>query len=313
MEADGLSGAMMTLRQMEVFHAVMVTGSVTGAARLLNLTQPAVSTVLKHCESRLRVKLFVRVAGRLQPTAEANAVFPDVVEIFSRLDAVARLTQDLIGGRLGTLSIAAAFPVANGHLAEAVASFIADRPGLRVALQSLVSPQVLDRVINREVELGVAHEPVISPAVQTEVLFTSSIACVVPEGHVLAERDEVDIRDLRHYPLVTYMPGNQWRPFIDRALSEAGVVPDIVAHFDLSITGTMLARFGAGVALAEPNLVSSAKISGVVARPFRPRIETKALLVRPKLTPLSPTAEDFVAHLKRSIRMAGQKFGPAAS
>src|SRR3546814_19395704 len=116
------------------------------------------------------MKLFVRVAGRLQPTAEAEAVFPQAASIFGRLDAVSRLTQDLVGGRLGTLSIAAAFPIANGYLAKALASFVSSRPNLRATLQSLTSPQVLDRVINREPELGVAHEPVIPPAVPTEVL-----------------------------------------------------------------------------------------------------------------------------------------------
>src|SRR5271168_4150847 len=48
----------MNLRHMEVFHAIMRTGSVTGAARALNVTQPAVSAVLKHCETQLKMKLF---------------------------------------------------------------------------------------------------------------------------------------------------------------------------------------------------------------------------------------------------------------
>ena len=67
----------------------------------------------------------------------------------AKVDAVNALTQDLVGGRLGSLSIAASFPIANGYLAKAVATFIADRPKVRVALQSLTSPQVLDRVVNR--------------------------------------------------------------------------------------------------------------------------------------------------------------------
>ena len=117
----------MNLRHMEVFHAIMRTGSVTGAARALNVTQPAVSAILKHCEGQLRMKLFARVSGRLQPTAEAKAIFPEVDAIFGRVDAVNALTQDLVGGRLGTLSIAAAFPIANGYLAKAVATFVAER------------------------------------------------------------------------------------------------------------------------------------------------------------------------------------------
>src|SRR3546814_102081 len=292
----------MNLRQMEVFHAIMVTGSITGAARLLNVTQPAVRTVLKHCESQLKMKLFVRVAGRLQPTAEAEAVFPQAASIFGRLDAVSRLTQDLVGGRLGTLSIAAAFPIANGYLAKALASFVSSRPNLRATLQSLTSPQVLDRVINREAELGVAHEPIISSAVQTEVLVKTGISCVMPQDHPLAAREEVDIRELVDYPLITYLPHIQWRPFIDRALSEAGIAPTISVQVSLSITAIMLARYGAGVALAEPLLVASMKLPGLVVRPLSPRIEAKTFLVRLKSAPPSPAIDQFIVHLKETIR-----------
>jgi len=51
----------------------MRTGSVTAAARMLNVTQPAVSAMLKHLESRLAMKLFERSGGRLLPTPEAQA------------------------------------------------------------------------------------------------------------------------------------------------------------------------------------------------------------------------------------------------
>ena len=86
---------MINLRQVEVFYAVMRAGSVTEAARVLNVTQPAVSAALKQFEARLKMKLFDRVGGRLQPTPEARALLPDVAEIFGRLCAVERFSQDL--------------------------------------------------------------------------------------------------------------------------------------------------------------------------------------------------------------------------
>src|ERR1700759_5803190 len=200
------ASAPMNLRHMEVFHAIMRTGSVTGAARALNVTQPAVSAILKHCESQLRMKLFARVSGRLQPTAEAKAVFPEVDAVFGCVDAANALTQDLVGGRLGTLAIAAAFPIANGYLAKAVATFVAERPNVRVALQSLTSPQVLDRVVHREVELGIAYEPVVSSEVETRVLMRTGIPCVMAAAHPLARRKEVAVKDLEPYFIITYLP-----------------------------------------------------------------------------------------------------------
>src|SRR3546814_11976227 len=100
----------------------------------------------------------------------------------------------------------------------------------------------------------------------------------MPQDHPLAAREEVDIRELVDYPLITYLPHIQWRPFIDRALSEAGIAPTISVQVSLSITAIMLARYGAGVALAEPPLVASMTLPGLVVRPLSPRSEAKIFL-----------------------------------
>ncbi|MFC7398540.1 LysR family transcriptional regulator [Chelatococcus sp. GCM10030263] len=292
---------MMNLRQMEVFYAIMRSGSVSGAARMLNVTQPAVSAILKHCESQLKMRLFVRVAGRLQPTPEAAAIFPDVAAVFNRLDAIKRLTQDLVGGRLGTLSVAAAFPIANGALAKAAANFLGTYPHMRIALQSLTSREVLDRVINREVELGAAYEPVVSPEVQTETLATASIACVLRADHPLAQQETIGIRDLEPYPLLTYRrDANLWFA-IERAFSQAGVAPRIAVRFGVSLTGMMLAHFGAGIAIVEPFLLEDLKIPDMVARPLVPAVELRTVLIRHRSAPRSVVMEDFIAHLKKTI------------
>jgi len=291
---------MMNLRQMEVFHAVMRSGSVSGAARMLNVTQPAVSSILQHCESQLKMKLFVRVAGRLQPTPEANAIFPDVAAIFGRLDAIRRLTKDLVGGRLGTLSVAAAFPIANGIMARAAAAFLDQQPHVRIALQSLTSRQVLDRVVNREVELGAAYELAVTPEVQAETLATANVACILPEDHPLALRPSILLRDLEPYPLLTYRADSQLWVGIDRAFSRAGIVPNIAVRFGMSLTGMMLARFGAGIALVEPFLLEDMRIPGLVARPLTPPVELRTVLIRHRSAPRSDVMEAFIAQLRQT-------------
>lgn len=288
----------MNLRQLEVFHAIMRTGSVTGAARLLNVTQPSVSTVLKHCESQLRFRLFHRVGGRLQPTPEAEAILPDIEAIFVRLGAVERLMQDLAGGWLGTLSVAGAFPIANGYLAKAVAGFLAKRPNVRVALESLTSPQVVERVGARVVQLGIVHEPMSSAAVEAEPLVRGCIACVLPIAHPLARQETIAVHDLADQPIVTYTPQNLFRVHVDRALEAAGIEPRIMAQVTVSLTGIMLARHGTGLALVEPSMLEAMPFAGLVARPLSPAITFDTLLLRPRGIPRSALSEQFVLHLR---------------
>lgn len=295
------ASAMLSLKHIEVFHAIMRTGSITGAAQMLNVTQPAVSSTLKNFESRLRMQLFERVRGRLQPTPEAHALLPDILGIFERLSTLERLTRDLAGGRLGTLSIAATSPIANGYLAQAVAAFSRQRPEVRVALHSLASPVVIDRVVNREVDLGIAFEPVEHGALDVEVLTEASIACVLLDSHPLASQEAITLADLAPYKIITYLPQGMLRPHVDRALAAAGLTPRIGIEVGLSITGMMLAFHGAGVALVEPSLLPGMPLPGLVARPLAPRVELRSLLLRPRMAPASRVVSDFVALLQRTV------------
>jgi DNA-binding transcriptional LysR family regulator len=289
------------LRHIEVFYAVMRAGSVTEAARILHVTQPAVSVALKQLESRLRMKLFDRAGGRLQPTPEAKALLPDVAEIFGRIGAVERFSQDLAGGARGVLSIAATPPLCDGFVAKAVATFVAKRPGVKVSLQALASPVVLDRVINRELDLGVVYEPVVSSAVRTEEVTRVALGCVLPAKHPLAKRASIRIRDLAAYPIVTYLPQALLRPSVDRALSGKASTLRIPVETGTSATAIMLAVHGAGIALIETALFAAHPIPGFVMRPVEPRIELKSLMLRPRQGASSKVLEDFIVHLKATF------------
>lgn len=296
---------MMSLRQMEVFHAIMRTGSVTAAARHLNVTQPAISAVLKHCESELGLTLFERVGGRLKPTAEAHALFPDVAGIFGRLAEVQSRMADLSAGQEGRLDVAGAFPITNGYLAQAVGRFVAARPKVHVDLHSLTSPQVVDRVVGREAELGLVYGPVANSEIETELLMRSAIACVMREDHPLAGRKLVRIEDLAAHTVITYLPQAVLRGRIDAALQEAGVTLDLKVQVGISITGIVLALHGAGMALVEPYLVRAMGISGLVAHPLSPEIGIDTLLVRHRSTPPSRLALEFIACLRETVKHFG--------
>lgn len=246
----------------------------------------------------MRMKLFERAGGRLRPTPEAEALMPDVAEIFGRIGALERMSQDLAAGARGAFSIAATPPLCDGFVAKAVATFVAMRPGVKVSLHSMPTPLVLDRVLNREVDLGVSYEPVVSAAVDMEEVMRAPIGCVMPARHPLAKRRTIRIRDLQPYPVVTYLPQALLRPYIDRALSDKKTALRITVETSLSSTGLVLAWHGAGITLMETALFAARPLPGFVARPLEPRVELKGLLLRPRGAHASLVLTDFIAHLK---------------
>ena len=88
----------MRLRHIEVFRAVMLTGSASAAARLLSVSQPVVSRVLQHAELGLGFALFERARGRLLPTAEARALFAQVQRAWGEIERVEALAANLRRG-----------------------------------------------------------------------------------------------------------------------------------------------------------------------------------------------------------------------
>jgi DNA-binding transcriptional LysR family regulator len=96
----------MRIRQIEAFHAIYVNGSISGAARALNVSQPSLTKVLKHAEDQLGFALFRRIKGRLVPTDEAHVLFREVNEVHERLASLRKTARNLRSGGGGHLSVA---------------------------------------------------------------------------------------------------------------------------------------------------------------------------------------------------------------
>ena len=83
------------LRHIEIFHAVMTTGNLTEAARMLHTSQPTVSRELARFEKVLGLKLFERTRGRLQPTVQGLRLFEEVQRSWYGLDRIVSAAESL--------------------------------------------------------------------------------------------------------------------------------------------------------------------------------------------------------------------------
>ncbi|MEQ8204527.1 MAG: LysR family transcriptional regulator [Woeseia sp.] len=148
---------MMNLRHIEIFHAVYQTGSVSAAARLLHVSQPSVSKVLRHAESRIGLPLFRRVKGRLVPTEEAHVIYREAQELYQRYESLRETTANLKHGD-GSLRLAV-LPSLGLDVAPSAVAMLHDlEPAVSLDIQTLHNKDILKSLYERRCDLAIGFD-----------------------------------------------------------------------------------------------------------------------------------------------------------
>jgi len=295
----------MNLRQMEIFKAVMETGTVTGAAERLMVSQPAVTKQLRRFEQELRFPIFERVSGRLVPTAEARALYDQVERVYAGVDQIARFAEDLREARRGRLVVAALPILSNRWLPGLLSRFLAERPDVAASIATRRSMEVLEWVAAHQVDLGIAMMGADRPGVVQEHLMQLEIVCAVPRGHRLAEHEVVEASDLHEESCIWLSSFDRSPTVIDRFVEDAHVLPKSRVEVFMASMACTFVEEGIGVALVDVLTAHENASERVVVRPLRPRVAFDITLLRPAHAPRSKLTDAFVAELKRHAAESG--------
>jgi DNA-binding transcriptional LysR family regulator len=278
-------------RQVEAFRAVMLTGSMTAAAEMLCITQPAVSRLIRDFETELGLMLFDRRGPQIVATADAITLFDEVERSFVGLARIAELAKAIKGNLAGSLRIAAMPVLMGSALPRFVASFLKPRPNIRISLIGHNSLQVVEAVMAGQVELGFADAPLEAPALDV-TLFSTSAVVVLPAGHRLAQARRICAADLEGERMVSPSDGTLFRFRVDAALAD--VRYDIAAEASLSLTICQLVAGGLGVSIVSPYAAEEFRDRGLAIVPFVPFLETGFVALRSRQRPLAALGSTFL-------------------
>jgi DNA-binding transcriptional LysR family regulator len=288
----------MNVRHLEIVYAVMHARSVSEAARVLQISQPAVTKSLRLAEEAMGLVLFRRVRGRLFPSPEAETLLPQIVRLRSDLDAISTLVQQLRDGQSGSIVVASVASLAHSFLPLAVARLHRERPNVHVEVSTLPSKQVVEYVADNHADLGIIHDPTISPHVESEELCKMEAVCVVPRQHRFAKKRVVNARELGGATLISFREDTTTGWLVRRALREAGAQREIGIVINQSLDAIRLVEQGVGLAIIDPAILIGNPTPAVAAIPFRPVIPMRPRIIRSRERPRSP----IVAHFIRVLR-----------
>lgn len=292
---------MMRLRQIEVFHAVYFNGSISAAARALNVSQPSVSKVLRHTEDQLGITLFMLVRGRLVPTDEAHALFREVDEVFHRISSLQQTARNLRGSGGGHLRLGVVPSLGLEVAPRAISAFRKEHPEVTFDIQTLHHQDMIQALYERECDLAIGYDPPPHPRMATRRLATAELLLVSPRGTFAGEADRVPLAALESHDLVGVAASGPVGDIASAAFERAGVLPREVVSVGTYYVAAALARFGGGVALVDEFTAWANRSDSVDIRGLDPRLSFGVVVAWLEDRPLSVLAERFVTMISDLI------------
>jgi DNA-binding transcriptional LysR family regulator len=280
----------MRLRQIEVFRAVMLAGSVSEAARMLHVSQPVVSRVLRHAEAGLGFALFERSRGRLAPTPEAHALFAQVQRAWGEIERIDALSANLRRGASGLLRVAATPSLATSVLPAALAAMRAAHPGVECDLWASHTHEIAAHLLAYEVDVGIAIEPPAQVALTATPLACGEMVLVAPRAWVREVLRPGERGWLAGRPFVALAEATPLGERLAARLEQAGWRPQRALRVQTYALAGLLVEQGLGYAFVDGFTAASLAPERVVVLRLAPPIAFELHLLRNAGTPPSVLA-----------------------
>ncbi|ODP36967.1 LysR family transcriptional regulator [Sphingomonas turrisvirgatae] len=260
----------MNLRHIEIFHAVYTNGSVSGAARALNISQPSVSKALRHAESLLGFPLFERAQGRLIPTEDAHTLFVEVAQIQERVHALREGARNLRRGTGTVLRISALPSLALGVLPEAVARFRLRHTDVRFDLQTVHHDDLVRKLYERETDIALAYEVPHHAPIGSHVLGEGRLAALYREQDIPDAPAHLTLADLRHHPFISVAASGPIGHLLVQEQQRLDMELDDAVSARTFYIATALVRSGVGLTVVDSFTAQASLAPGLATRPLSP-------------------------------------------
>ncbi len=251
----------MRLTQLRSFHAVARAGGFTGAAKLLHVSQPTVTTQVRFLEETYGVELFHRRGRTVRLTALGEQLFEIAKQIFSLEGDAIHLLQDSGELRSGHLRVGAVGPF---HVTEMLAKFNQRYPTMQVSVRIGNSEEVLRGLLDYQTDVAVLAQFTDDPRFFAVPYSRHPVVVFVHRDHRFARRKEIRIEELKSERLIMREAGSTTRKALENALKRARVKANVVMEIGSreTLREAVAKRLGVG-AVSEVEYVGDPRLSKV--------------------------------------------------
>lgn len=303
----------MNLRALELFRQIYWSGSVTGGAARLGVSQPSASRMLRHLEGQLGYPLFERSDGRIRPTQEAQILIQQVDQIFERVDQTASVARRLGKGGGERMVITCVHMLAPRLLPRVMGRLQKRFPELEIELDAKGQADQTRMLLGRMADIGIATgaQPPIS--LSSHVFGRGRLVAVMPSSHPLVSRPVVRLEDFATYPCILGSDRDPLGGMVMRLFAERGIRPNTKLTIGSPIFCYEAVRTFGHLALCGPLTTAAIGMQpGIAIRPIEPAADFAVYALWDAGAPPSATRDVLLEILAEELRpMLDLPGGPA--
>lgn len=282
-----------SLRQLEALMAVIEGGTVSRAAEIMRISQPAASKLIRDLEADTGLELFERESGRLVPTGRGMRLYEEVQRIFGGVHQLTRAVEAIRREERGHLVIGAMPALSGMFLSRVLAGFLTRYPDVFISVETRSSQFLSEAVLLRRLDLALVVNSHEHPSVMVEHLQAPPMVVIMPHGHRLSEKSEITPEDLKDEPFIALGDSSRTRNLVDAAFRRYNLQPKVVIESTTINNVGELVAAGLGLTIADPLSLEFAA-NRVTARPFRPTQIYDYHIIRPVRARNSSLVSAFV-------------------
>ncbi len=242
---------MLSFRQLEIFRAIMLSGSISAASKNLNIAQPTVTNTIKRLEDVLEIKLFDRSGGRLTPTQTAIDIFEVVQPSLSSLELLSSKVREIASGSTTHFRMGVSPSVSQALGPKALARFNSQNPDASLRMDTLSLSQVRDYVWLAEGDCAVTIFPVNDPIIESQNIAEISLVCLVPTDHPMAQMTACKLSEIAEQELIFFHPNTPHGRIIKSMFEMQGLKPKITIETRFAESASSLIHEGFGIAIVD--------------------------------------------------------------
>lgn len=280
----------------------MQVGTISGAAQVLHISQPAVTKVLQHCELQLGMPLFERVRGKLYPKPEAHLLFAETEKLNRDLQGIRRLAASLKGRAVETIRLVSTPTIAVSVLPQAMRAWRRSFADTRCELATHHTSEIVNTLRLGEADLGLSLQDPRHPGILADPIAQGVMTVIAPPGRwAAAQTSEPLTAAGLEGELIGYADSDPLGELVVAACEAQGMQP----HFHTVVQTYQIARSlveaGGGMAVVDPFTAASGR-GRLQSRPWAPAIPIQLYLLTPAHAPLSHGARELANSIAAAAR-----------